>query len=64
MINRTAIYVAEEIIKQEYDIKSTASKETGKEILAELMKIYSFKEANKEQYEKWNGQVSYDHPII
>ena len=63
-INRTAISVAEQIIKQEYDTKSTANRETSKEILAQMMRIYTFKENNKEQYEKWNGLVSYDHPII
>jgi len=29
-----------------------------------MIKIYSFKESNKKQYEEWNEQVSYDHPII
>src|SRR6476660_3135167 len=75
LINKTAISVAEQIIKQEFDTRSTttttktkttttANEEKTKEILARMMRIYTFKETSKVQYEKWNGQVPSDHPII
>lgn len=64
LMNRTAISVAEQIIKQEYDVGLIVDKETSEKILVQMMKIYSFKETNKRQYEKWNGKVSYGHPII
>jgi hypothetical protein len=49
LINKTAISVAEKIIKQKYDAELTANKETSEKILAQMMKIYSFKETDKEQ---------------
>jgi len=55
LINKTAISVAKQIIEQEHDNESsTANKETSKEILARMMRIYTFKETNKEQYDNWN----------
>ena len=53
LINRTAISVADKIIKKEYDAESTANKETSEKIIAQMMKIYSFKETSKKEYEKW-----------
>jgi hypothetical protein len=62
LINRTAISVAKNII-QEAD-KITIDSQENEEILEQMMKIYSFKETDKEQYEKWNGLVPYEHPLI
>src|SRR6478672_3196465 len=65
LINKTAISVAKQIIEQEHDNESsTANKETSKEILERMMRIYTFKETNKKQYDNWNGNIPYDHPII
>src|SRR3954454_20007331 len=61
LINRTAISVAEQIIKESDKI---AVDEQKTEILEQMMKIYSFEEIDKEEYQKWNGLVPYDHPIV
>ena len=54
LINKTAISVAKQIIEQEHDNESsTANKETSEKIIAQMMKIYSFKETSKKEYEKW-----------
>jgi hypothetical protein len=52
VINKTALSIAKQIIKQEYDTESSANKETNEKILMQMIKIYSFKETNKKQYEK------------
>jgi hypothetical protein len=61
LINRTAISVAKEIIK-EHRLKS--DEENNTKILKKMMEIYSFKEIDKEQYQNWNGLVPYDNPIV
>jgi len=61
LINRTAISVAKEIIKED-ELKSS-DEENNTKILKKMMEIYSFKEIDKEEFEKWNG-IPVDHPIV
>jgi len=61
LINRTAISVAQKII-QDAD-KFTTDDQVNEEILVRMIKIYSFKDMDKERYRKWNGQPG-DHPIV
>ena len=65
LMNKTAIDVANKLIKEKSDIyKIKLTKEKTEETLKELMKIYSFKETDENEYKKWNGKVPYDHPIV
>jgi hypothetical protein len=62
LINKTAISVAEKII-QEAD-KITVNDQNNEEILEQMIKIYSFKDIDKDKYQTWNGQQPGDHPIV
>ena len=61
LINKTAIDVAGQIIKESEGI--TEDKQNNEELLKQMLKIYSFKETEKEKYQNWNG-IPVDHPIV
>jgi hypothetical protein len=60
LINMTAISSVKEILKG--GLKADDEKIT--QILKKMMNIYLYKETKKEKYQKWDGLVSYDHPIV
>jgi hypothetical protein len=61
LINKTAIDFAKKIIKEADGL--TEDKQNNEELLKQMMKIYSFKETDKERYRNWNG-IAVDHPIV
>jgi hypothetical protein len=61
LINRTAISVAKEIIKEAEELMKDEHK--NEELLKLMLKIYSFKETDKDKYQNWND-IPIDHPIV
>jgi hypothetical protein len=61
LILTTAISVAVQIIKEADEI--SIDEKSNEEIIKNMIKIYSFKETDKEKYKEWNGKPS-DHPVI
>lgn len=61
LINKTALHVAKEIIKEAEELMENEHK--NEELLKQLLKIYTFKKTDLETYQKWNG-IPIDHPIV
>jgi hypothetical protein len=61
LINRTAISVAEQIIKESDEI--AADEQNNENILKQMINIYLFKDTENEEYKKWNG-LAVDHQIV
>src|SRR3954452_12114259 len=61
LINRTAISVAEQIIKESDEI--AADEQKNENILKKMINIYLIKSNGDEEYKKWNC-LAIDHQIV